>query len=74
MKACRSRLMPLMMALTTGAAFGALFSPASPSAPRVAGRMTYKGKPVTEGAVIFMPSDRTKACWGAGASSKTALS
>ncbi len=80
MKACRLRSMPWMMALTTGAAFG-VFSCRVWSLARQVQTLrgfpvavTYEGKPVTEGAVIFMPSDRTKACWGAGASSKTALS
>jgi hypothetical protein len=30
------------------------------------GRVTYNGKPVEDGAVIFMPADRGKSVWGAG--------
>jgi len=71
MKACAMRSVSWVVALTTGAGFG-LCSPgcgvstASPNTPQVSGRVTYEGKPVTGGSIVFVPSDRSKACWGAG--------
>lgn len=72
MKACALRSKPWIMALTAGAALSVLFLPgcgvstASPNAPRVTGRVTYRGKPVTKGTVVLTSSERSKAYWGAG--------
>ena len=74
MKACMRTSKPWYMAMTLGAAFGTLGLPgcgvssASPNTPLVSGRVTYQGKPVTSGSIIFMPTDRN---WHAGEGGKS---
>src|SRR6478609_5376011 len=73
MKACKLWTLPGLMALAACAALGAASLPgcgvstASQNAPQIAGRVTYQGKPVRGGAVVFLSSDRSKSSWGVGA-------
>jgi hypothetical protein len=62
----------LLLLIEAGALLTALLAPgcgvssASSSSSQVAGRVTYAGKPVTGGLIIFTPKDRPSGNWGAG--------
>jgi hypothetical protein len=72
MNACIIRSTPWLMMVILGTACslfllpGCEVSTASPDVAHVAGRVTFEGRPVKGGAVVFIPSDVSNSFWGAG--------